>query len=359
MKTLGQILKEKRQSSELKLKDIANYLQIDQALVSKFESGDRKPTREQIIALSKYFEIKNDELLQIWLSEKLMSILEGEENIMHVLKLTENTIKHNEHKIPDNPLALSRRIQNLLLEIDNLHNRWKMDKPTDKAWIAQWKNALKINYTFESNRIEGNTLSLDETQKVIYEGLTIGGKSMNEHFEAINHAEAFDYILALINNNEALNENVFKEIHRLVLKNIDNKNAGKYRATAIKIKNSQYTPPQAYLVNELMTNFFISYNKEKTKSHPVILAANLHERITSIHPFSSGNGHVARLVMNFILLKHGYTLANIKGSHNERMEYFYALEKVRDSEDVEIFQTFIIKTAKQSLEEHLKLVAST
>jgi Fic family protein len=177
-----------------------------------------------------------------------------------------------------------------------------------------------------------------------------------EHLEAINHQEAIDWVMTLVRGKEGLDKRNLLSLHHLILKSVDSRNAGKYRDVPVRIGGSEHVPPQPYLIGKLMEDYFIHYEKQQAKLHPVLLAAEMHERLVSIHPFIDGNGRTSRLVMNFILLRHGYTLANLKGDEESRMAYYQALERVQLDADPEPFYHLILDRVKESLEEHLELV---
>jgi len=187
-------------------------------------------------------------------------------------------------------------------------------------------HALDIEYTYESNRIEGNTLTLRETSLVIDKGLTVGGKSMREHLEAINHYEAVLLLRELVQARTTLSESLVKQLHGLILRGIDRENAGRYRSLPVLIAGSRHVPPQPWQVPILMEECFRFYEEQRAQLHPVELAAEMHERIVTIHPFIDGNGRTSRLVMNLILLQHGYPIANIPGDTESRLAYYGALE---------------------------------
>lgn len=196
-------------------------------------------------------------------------------------------------------------------------------------------DALNIEYTYDSNRIEGNTLTLRETDLVINKGLTIGGKSMQEHLEAVNHYEAIQYICELSADSANFSEKIIKDIHGIILQGIDRDNAGRYRSVPVAIYGSRHIPPQPWQVPIVMEQMVAWYEENEPVLHPVVLAAEVHERIATIHPFIDGNGRTARLVMNLILLQRGYLVVNIAGDTDSRLAYYNALEK-RNLEDEKI-----------------------
>ena len=206
-----------------------------------------------------------------------------------------------------------------LAECDALRARLGSLRPLPVEALKKIEDALNIEYTYESNRIEGNTLTLQETALVVNEGVTIAGKSMREHLEAINHAEAIDYIKDFARNDTEISERTIKEIHAIVLHGIDRENAGRYRTVPVMISGSTHTPPQPYLIAPQMEAFMLRFAQmEAAKEHPIIIAAYLHDELVRIHPFVDGNGRTSRLLMNLYLLRHGYTLVNLKGSNEAK-----------------------------------------
>ncbi|WP_295541558.1 Fic family protein [uncultured Thiohalocapsa sp.] len=216
-------------------------------------------------------------------------------------------------------------LDQLLAQIDSLKSRLDDVRPLTSVQLQQ---AMDIAYTYESNRIEGNTLTLRETDLVVNKGLTVGGKSMREHLEAINHYEAILYIRELAGQAATLDERQVRSIHALVLRGIDRDNAGRYRSLPVMIAGSRHLPPQPWAVPKLMEAYGLWLCGESLELHPVVRAAEAHERLVTIHPFLDGNGRTARLVMNLILLSHGYAIANIPGDTDSRRAYYDALEKV-------------------------------
>lgn len=138
---------------------------------------------------------------------------------------------------------------------------------------------------------------------MITDGATIAGKSIQEHLEAINHDVAIEFVRDLVSRNLPLTAYRIKQIHHLVLKDINHKNAGVYRSVPVRIGGSNHVPPQPFEVPKLMAELFDFYAAEKERMHPVLLAAKMHERLVTIHPFIDGNGRTARLLMNLILLQ--------------------------------------------------------
>ena len=218
--------------------------------------------------------------------------------------------------------------------------------------------ALDIEYTYESNRIEGNSLTLQETALVIEKGLTIGGKSLNEHLEAVNHQNAIEYIKDLAKQNETITERDLLQIHYLILQGINNEQAGKYRNLQVLISGAKHVPPQPYLVQKEIESLFLWYNDNKDKLHPVVLSAEMHERLVTIHPFIDGNGRTARLLTNLILLQNGFPIAILKGDIDSRLKYYSALETAQVECNKEPFINLIIQNLGEMLQRMIRILGN-
>lgn len=235
MKTL---LKNAREQKGLKTREVAQILGIDQALISKFENGTRKPTKDQVLKLASLLEIDYETLMVAWLKEKILYEIGQDDFALKALNMVREEI---ENSYVTSKKSLSKNLSAILEEIDALKAKLDKNRQFDSYRIAQ---ALELEYTFESNRIEGNTMTLRETDLVVNEGLTISGKSMREHLEVINHQEAIAYIKHLMEKNTPLNEREVLSIHNLILRGINPEDAGRYRRVQVMIKGSSFMPPQ-------------------------------------------------------------------------------------------------------------------
>ena len=195
-------------------------------------------------------------------------------------------------------------------------------------------------------------MTLRETQ-VVLEGITVGGKTIKEHLEAINHEKAILFLEELVKDENAITEWNIKNIHGLVLKEIDNENAGKYRYSNVKIKGAKYLPPDYLKVPELMEKLILNYNSWKDY-HPIIRASLLHGELVKIHPFIDGNGRTSRLVMNLSLMKDGYVPIIIK--NEDRLKYYEALDKAHVSNDYTDFIKIVVKAVFKTLEEYFNII---
>jgi len=346
------IIKNAREQKGLLVREVAQALGIDAALVSKFESGARKPTKVQVQKLAILLGIQADELMVLWMKERILDEIGDDDLGYRALVLAEAEVKYR--KIKSKPSPLPKQLKSLITEIDKLKKQLNKFRHLDSYRIAQ---ALELEYTFESNRIEGNTLTLKETDLVINEGLTISGKSMREHLEAINHKDAIEYVKHLVEKNTTLNERELLSIHNLILRGIEPQNAGRYRNVQVMIKGSKHLPPAPYLVAKQMEDCFLWFEANKSKLHPVLLAAEMHERVVTVHPFIDGNGRTSRLIMNLILLKHGFVIANIKGDAKSRMAYYTVLEVAQSEGNKVPFLEFIAETELVALQRYLSVIS--
>lgn len=237
-------------------------------------------------------------------------------------------------------------------KVDELNKELNSKRPISKETLKSLKESINLEWTYNSNGIEGNTLTLRETQ-VVLEGITIGGKSLKEHLEVINHEQAILFLDDLIKDKEPITEWNIKNIHQLVLKEIDNDNAGKYRDENVKIKGATHIPPDYLIVPELMEKLIINYEDWK-KYHPIIRAALLHGELVKIHPFVDGNGRTSRLVMNLSLMNSGYLPVIIK--KEKRLEYYNALDKAHITGDYTDFVKLVNELEIEMLNKYLELL---
>ena len=249
------------------------------------------------------------------------------------------------------------RLNTILSEIDILKTELATLRPLPGEALKKIQEALEIEYTYESNRIEGNTLTLQETALVVNEGVTISGKSMREHLEAINHAQAIDFIKDIAKDNIEITERLIKEIHAIILHGIDRESAGKYRNVPVMISGSTHLPPQPYLIKPQMEAFIIEYNKKVDENiHPVVIAAYLHDELVKIHPFIDGNGRTSRLLMNLYLLSKGYIVVSLKGDNESKRAYYMALEKSHTENNPIDFYILVAKNEQEALNRYLHIL---
>jgi len=228
-------------------------------------------------------------------------------------------------------------------------------RPLPEPAVKKIREQFEVEMTYNSNAIEGNSLTLKETHLVINEGITIKGKPLKDHIEAKTHKEALDYLYELVSTRKKIlpSEMLIRTFHQIVTEDIDKEWAGKYRNSLVLIGGADYKPPEAIEVPKMMADLIDWVRSNKNKLHPVELAAILHYKLAAIHPFFDGNGRTARLIMNIVLMRAGYPLAIIL--KNDRKKYYNVLSKA-DKGDLIPFIRFIAQAVERSLDIYLKIL---
>lgn len=198
-------------------------------------------------------------------------------------------------------------------------------RPLPSIALHKIRESLSIEWTYNSNSIEGNTLSLRETQMVIQEGITIKGKSLREHFETHNHDKAIDYLYSIVSENYILRSIDILNLHELVLRSIEDDFAGRIRNGGVRISGANFTPPNANKVSDLLDELINFINQNPLELNDIELATVFHHKLVWIHPFFDGNGRTVRLAMNLLLMRVGFPPAIIL--KNDRKKYYEALNQ--------------------------------
>ena len=253
---------------------------------------------------------------------------------------------------PDDNNFIITLDDNYFDEVDSLKKELDSKRPIPKETLKSLRESVNLEWTYNSNGIEGNTLTLRETQ-VVLEGITVGGKSIKEHLEAINHEKAILFLDDLVKDNDPINEWNIKSIHQLVLKDIDNENAGRYRKENVTIKGATHIPPDYLKVPELMEKLILTYNAW-SEYHPIIQAALLHGELVKIHPFIDGNGRTSRLLMNLVLMNKGYNPVIIKKV--SRLKYYEALDTAHTTGNYTDFVKLVTKLEVEILKKYLEIL---
>lgn len=261
------------------------------------------------------------------ISERRVRRLCNEGRIEGAAKMGRNwIIPDHANKPIDARKHLEKHYQGIVYDfqrIDALKRAIDNHRPFSATLVRSLHEKLLVEWTYHSNAIEGNTLTLSET-KVVLEGLTIGGKTMVEHLEAINHREAILFIEQIISSKGILTEYTIRNIHSLILQGIDKHNAGAYRQENVLISGASHIPPKHYEVATLMEHLITEYRTRWESFHPVVRAMLLHGEFVKIHPFIDGNGRTARLLLNFELIRWGYPPVIIR--KEQRATYYAALD---------------------------------
>jgi len=228
-------------------------------------------------------------------------------------------------------------------------------RPLPAAAVARLAENLTVEWIYNSNAIEGSTLTLRETELILERGITIGGKSLREHFEVINHRDAIEYVQALARGDEPFTPFHVRQIHQLVLARIDDENAGKYRRTNVRIGGAMHIPPEAFLIAAEMDAWGEWLNTTAAALHPIDRAALAHHKLAAIHPFVDGNGRTARLVMNLLLLRDGYPPTVILRAN--RVQYYRVLARADKDKDAPLIN-FVGRAVERSLNLYLDAVTT-
>lgn len=248
---------------------------------------------------------------------------------------------------------LDKKIQKRIDEKLALLNSFR---PLPVSAVKKLKEQFEIEMAYNSNAIEGNSLTLKETYLVINEGLTIKGKPLKDHLEAKNHQEALEYLYGLVeaSKKNTFSENFIKSLNQIVQQNIDKEWAGRYRNSAVIIGGADHRPPEALEIPKMMHSLidWVGYNKKKM--HPVELAGILHHKLVFIHPFFDGNGRTSRLAMNILLMQAGFPLVIVM--KNDRKRYYQTLS-LADKNEYVPFINFIARAVERTLDIYLKILA--
>jgi Fic family protein len=239
----------------------------------------------------------------------------------------------------------------LLARIENKKELLDGLRPLSAPAMNKLRDQILVEWIYNSNAIEGSTITLQETRLILETGLTVGGKSLREHFEVINHRDAIAYVEDLVASVEPVTSFHVCQIHKLVLSRIDDENSGKYRETQVRIADAAFTPPESWLVPNLMTEWEAWLLAGGKHYHPVELAALAHHRLVAIHPFIDGNGRTARLVMNLILMRAGYPPTVIQRIN--RRQYYRVLSQA-DTGKPAALVNFVGRAVERSLNLYLE-----
>ncbi|NDP27758.1 MAG: Fic family protein [Flavobacterium sp.] len=201
-------------------------------------------------------------------------------------------------------------------------------RPLPNIALNKIRESLSIEWTYNSNSIEGNTLSLRETQMILQEGITIKGKSLREHFEAHNHDKAIDYLFSIIKDDYTLRNIDILSLHGLVLRSIEEDFAGRIRNGGVRISGANFVPPNANKVSDYLDELIEFINTNPLQLNDIELATIFHHKLVWIHPFFDGNGRTVRLSMNLLLMRSGFPPAIIL--KNDRKKYYEALNQANN-----------------------------
>ncbi|MBM3708324.1 MAG: Fic family protein [Actinobacteria bacterium] len=243
---------------------------------------------------------------------------------------------------------IAKRIEEKLNKLNDL-------SPLPKSALKKLQDHLRIEMTYNSNAIEGNSLTLKETALVINEGITVKGKPLKDHLEAKDHIMALDYLCDLVENgkNHTISEHLIRSIHQIIMKDTDKQWAGVYRNSNAIITGADYNPTDALDISHKMKELINWIKINKKKFHIIELSALLHHKLVFIHPFFDGNGRTARIIMNLFFLQYGFPLVLIL--KNDRKKYYSVLSQA-DKENYKPLVQFIAQSVERSLDLYLKIL---
>lgn len=228
------------------------------------------------------------------------------------------------------------------------HARLISNRPLPHAALQSIREGLSIEWTYNSNSIEGNTLNLRETQMVLQEGITIKGKSLREHFEAKNHERAIEHLYTLVSDHYTMKSIDILTLHSYVLRSIEDEFAGRLRNAGVRIAGANFIPPNAQKVSALLDDLVAFINDNPLQLNDIELATVFHHKFAWIHPFFDGNGRTMRLTMNLLLMRKGFPPAIIL--KNDRKKYYEALNQANNGNYKKLMLLMI-----QSLERTLNI----
>lgn len=286
---------------------------------------------------------------------RVLTVSQYDDFIQELIRLHPQGVVQIIHQVlkPSSTMQISEKLQ----QVDKLKGWLESFRPLPLTAVAELKKLYDVKFIYNSNAIEGNTLTQSETALVLETGITIGGKTLREHLEVIGHKDAIDYIETLTQLEE-IGEWEIKQIHNLILRAIAPQEAGCYRQLDVKAAGTEYVYPPHYLLKDLMGEFTIWLNSAEAKTlHPLEYAARAHLRFVSIHPFRDGNGRTGRLIMNLLLLGAGYPIVVI--SNQVRKAYIDAIADAQQQDsDISQLLNLILDSAQSSLIDTLQILAT-
>lgn len=243
--------------------------------------------------------------------------------------------------------------KNTITVLKTAIEKLKLCRPIPPSVMGKIREEFQIEMTYNSNAIEGNSLSLKETFWVIQEGLTLKEKPLKDHLEAKNHKEALEFLYELIEHDRqnTISEQLIKQLHHLVVQESHRDIAGKYRDGDVIISGAEHRPPSAFELPAKMHDLIQWMKKHHKSLHPVEFSALVHHKLAHIHPFWDGNGRTARLVMNIFIMEAGYPLAVIL--KNDRKRYYRVLSQA-DKGNYKPLCEFVAQAVIRSLNIYLK-----
>lgn len=246
-------------------------------------------------------------------------------------------------------------LQDLLQKADSYKQKISSARPLEKDELKSLDDYFRVGFTYSSNALEGNTLTISETKILLEDGITVGGRPLKDCYEAVGHGDAYDFMLELARQPDMdITEDTIKKLHRLFYQKVDADHAGSYRTIQVYISGTEYIPPSPNDVPLLMRELVNKLNSSRSAVHPIELAAMAHKQLVDIHPFVDGNGRTARLLMNLILVNTGYGVVSIPPVL--RNDYINALSASRRLDDMEPFSKLIAECVIETERDYCRML---
>ncbi len=247
--------------------------------------------------------------------------------------------------------------QELFQKADYYKNMIDMNRPFKAEQLLELDNYFRVELTYSSNFIEGNTLTHTETKVLLEDGTTLGGKPIKDYYEASGHAQAYDYMLAMARTEQLdITEDIIKKLHYLFYHKLDHEEAGQYRKNQVYLSGTEYLPPKAEEVSHLMEHFINQMQSSRRFIHPIEFAAICHKRLVDIHPFKDGNGRTARLLMNLILENTGYGITSIPPALKNEYINALILSQRENNPNIDTLIEFIVECVIETERDYCRLL---
>jgi transcriptional regulator with XRE-family HTH domain len=298
---MKELLKTAREQKNIKTRELARLLHIDQALISKFENGNRMPTKEQVFKLAEALNIDYQTLLTSWLKEKVLEQIATFDCGPKALKMALDELKSHKSSLNIH----SSTIESLIKDITLLKTQIKRKQNSEQFHPTKKDDVYCIFHVLQWNQ---HSFTMDEIEKYTQTKTQISGKSMKEHLEVNNAKEVLRYLHLLIDQKFDLNESEILTIHQLLLKNINSNEGGIYRKTPLFSSHFNIQSASSNEIESEVNELFEWYEKQKSSIHPIELATSMYLKFLAIQPFSESNEKIASLIFTFILWKKSYGL---------------------------------------------------
>lgn len=333
MPQFAQLLKTQRLKKALRLSDVAKALQMDKALVSKIERGDRLATQKQMENFIAFYTLDKKNAHILWLSDKIIALVQEQKYAIDALHATE--IQLTKQANTKESYTENNEIKYLVEKVNALYKQYIAHLPLSDAK----QEKIQLQYIFDINRKNGNSLSLAETEAVIFDGKTINGKSMQEHLFAVNHYDALEQ---LKNKDNVFSLDLLCKIHAILYKGIDRRNAGKIRTKNLALSKTTQAV-EALLIAKKIEELNLYFQQNKENDTIVKTAIEVYCQMIQISPFLQGNEMIAYWAMNFVLQTHQFPLLWLKSDTFAQKDYQNSLFLLLEKQNANTLYTLLLR----------------